>query len=129
MLYSCDIDPRHTAVWWCERYSLRFSVQAAAALISAQKIDFKDLTPYSKSSFLLLKGYDADTFSGSKEYDVNQHNDGPIIATGGAISHTVTKTFRATSQLFYNPVKGTINVFYGIPEGMSLSLSLSFSHL
>lgn len=43
---SCDVDPRNVAVWWCERYSLKLSVEAAAALIGAQKLHFADLEPY-----------------------------------------------------------------------------------
>jgi hypothetical protein len=50
---SCDIDPRRVAVWWCNRYCLRLSIDAAAALVNAQKIMYSDLEPYRESARIM----------------------------------------------------------------------------
>lgn len=69
-------------------------------------------------------GYEAD-ISGSKEHDTNKINSGPILATTGAIRNVVHTTLGSTAQLFYSPVKGTVNMFYGVPEGKSYRADLT----
>lgn len=103
------MEPSQVAVWWSDEHCLKLSAAAAGVLAQEGLLEIKKLELHR-----------------SKEWDTTRHYTEFFTATGQATANLVTTTFTSIGQLFYSPVRGTVNTFWGIPEGEKDGPSLFF---